>query len=54
LNLQPLGQSTLKALGNLSGYHKVDSSASHFVLGSAVDCILTAEEEEFEETILCF
>jgi hypothetical protein len=46
-----LGQSTLKKLlGNLSGYHKeVDSSASHFVLGSAVDCILTAEEEEFEK-----
>ena len=45
-----LGQSTLKKLlGNLSGYHKeVDSSASHFVLGSAVDCILTAEEGEFE------
>jgi hypothetical protein len=46
-----IGQSTLKKLlGGLPGFHKeVDSSASHFVLGSAVDCILTAEEGEFEK-----
>lgn len=46
-----LGQSTLKKLlGNLSGYHKeVDSKASHFVIGSAVDCILSAEEGQFEK-----
>ena len=45
-----LGQSKLKRLlGDLGSFHKVeDSSAEHFVIGSAVDCILTDSREAFE------
>jgi hypothetical protein len=45
-----LGQSKLKRLlGDLGSFHKVeDSSAEHFVIGSAVDCILTNSKEAFE------
>jgi len=45
-----LGQSKLKRLlGDLGSFHKVeDSSAEHFVIGSAVDCILTNSREAFE------
>ena len=46
-----LGQSKLKRLlGDLGSFHKEeDSSAEHFVIGSAVDCILTNSREAFEE-----
>jgi len=46
-----LGQSKLKRLlGDLGSFHKVeDSSAEHFVIGSAVDCILTNSREAFKE-----
>lgn len=45
-----LGQSKLKKLlGDLNSFHKEeDSSAEHFVIGSAVDCILTNSREAFE------
>lgn len=45
-----LGQSKLKKLlGDLNSFHKEDdSSADHFVIGSAVDCILTNSREAFE------
>jgi hypothetical protein len=47
-----LGQSKLKLLlGDLSSFHKeFDSSAEHFLIGSAVDCILTSTQEEFNNT----
>jgi len=47
-----LGQSSLKKLlGNVSDFTKeFDSKGEHFVIGSAVDCILTGEEGEFEKT----
>lgn len=46
-----LGQSKLKRLlGDLGSFHKEeDSSAEHFVIGSAVDCILTNSREAFNE-----
>jgi hypothetical protein len=46
-----LGQSKLKLLlGDLGSFHKeFDSSAEHFMIGSAVDCILTNSREAFEE-----
>jgi hypothetical protein len=46
-----LGQSKLKLLlGDLSSFHKeFDSSAEHFMIGSAVDCILTNSIEAFNE-----
>lgn len=46
-----LGQSKLKLLlGDLSSFNKeFDSSAEHFLIGSAVDCILTNSQEAFEE-----
>jgi hypothetical protein len=46
-----LGQSKLKKLlGDLNSFNKEeDSSAEHFVIGSAVDCILTNSKEAFEE-----
>lgn len=45
-----LSQSKLKKLlGDLNSFHKEeDSSAEHFVIGSAVDCILTNSREAFE------
>jgi hypothetical protein len=45
-----LGQSKLKRLlKDVASFHQEeDSSAEHFVIGSAVDCILTAEEGTFE------
>lgn len=45
-----LSQSKLKKLlGDLNSFHKEeDSSADHFVIGSAVDCILTNSREAFE------
>lgn len=47
---EALGQSALKKLlGNISDFgKKEDSTQEHFVIGSAVDCILTGEEGEFE------
>jgi hypothetical protein len=46
-----LGQSKLKLLlGDLGSFHKeFDSSAEHFMIGSAVDCILTNSIEAFQE-----
>lgn len=46
-----LGQSKLKLLlGDLGSFHKeFDSSAEHFVIGAAVDCILTNSREAFNE-----
>ena len=46
-----LGQSKLKLLlGDLGSFHKeFDSSAEHFMIGSAVDCILTNSKEAFKE-----
>lgn len=46
-----LGQSKLKRLlGDLGSFHKEeDSSAEHFVIGSAVDCILTNSREAFNQ-----
>jgi hypothetical protein len=46
---EALGQSKLKRLlGDLSNFNKEeDSTKEHFVIGSAVDCILTGEEGEF-------
>ena len=46
-----LGQSKLKLLlGDLGSFHKeFDSSAEHFLIGSAVDCILTNSKQAFEE-----
>ena len=46
-----LGQSKLKLLlGDLGSFHKeFDSSAEHFLIGSAVDCILTNSREAFQE-----
>ena len=46
-----LGQSKLKLLlGDLGSFHKeFDSSAEHFMIGSAVDCILTNSVEAFQE-----
>jgi hypothetical protein len=48
---EALGQSKLKLLlGDLGSFHKeFDSSAEHFMIGSAVDCILTNSREAFEE-----
>jgi len=48
-----LGQSKLKLLlGDLSFFDKeFDSSAEYFLIGSAVDCILTAGGEEIFDTI---
>jgi hypothetical protein len=45
-----LGQSKLKRLlGDLNSFNKEeDSSAEHFVIGSAVDCILTNSREAYE------
>lgn len=45
-----LGQSKLKLLlGDLSQFNKeFDSTAEHFVMGSAVDCLLTSTQEEFD------
>jgi len=47
-----LGQSSLKKLlGDVSNFTKeFDSKGEHFLIGSAVDCILTGEEGEFERT----
>lgn len=46
-----LGQSKLKKLlKDVSSFHlEEDSTAAHFVIGSAVDCLLTAKEGVFEE-----
>jgi hypothetical protein len=46
-----LNQSKLKLLsGNLSDFNKdFDSSAEHFLIGSAVDILLTSTEEEFNK-----
>jgi hypothetical protein len=46
-----LGQSKLKLLlGDIGSFHKeFDSSAEHFMIGSAVDCILTNSIEAFDE-----
>ena len=46
-----LSQSKLKLLlGDLSSFNKeFDSSAEHFLIGSAVDCILTNSREAFNE-----
>jgi hypothetical protein len=46
-----LGQSKLKLLlGDLGSFHReFDSSAEHFMIGSAVDCILTNSLEAFNE-----
>jgi len=46
-----LGQSKLKLLlGDLGSFHKeFDSSAEHFMIGSAVDCILTNSRTAFDE-----
>jgi hypothetical protein len=46
-----LGQSKLKLLlGDLGSFHKeFDSSAEHFLIGSAVDCILTNSKKAFQE-----
>jgi hypothetical protein len=48
---EALGQSKLKLLlGDLGSFHKeFDSSAEHFMIGSAVDCILTNSLEAFQE-----
>jgi hypothetical protein len=48
---EALGQSKLKRLlGDLGSFNKEeDSSAEHFVIGSAVDCILTNSREAYEE-----
>ena len=48
---EALGQSKLKLLlGDLGSFHKeFDSSAEHFMIGSAVDCILTNSREAFKE-----
>ena len=48
---EALGQSKLKLLlGDLGSFHKeFDSSAEHFMIGSAVDCILTNSLEAFNE-----
>ena len=47
-----LGQSKLKGLlGDVSYFDKeFDSSAEHFLIGSAVDCLLTSTQEEFDNT----
>ncbi len=46
---EALGQSKLKLLlGDISSFNKeFDSSAEHFLIGSAVDCILTNSREAF-------
>ncbi len=46
-----LGQSKLKLLlGDLGSFHKeFDSSAEHFMIGSAVDCILTNSIDAFNQ-----
>lgn len=46
---EALGQSKLKLLlGDLTQFNKeFDSSAEHFLIGSAVDCILTSSREQF-------
>lgn len=46
-----LGQSKLKLLlGDLGSFHReFDSSAEHFMIGSAVDCILTNSIKAFDE-----
>lgn len=51
-NSEALGQSKAKLLlGNLADFNKeFDSSAEHFLLGSAIDCILTSTKEVFENT----
>ena len=48
---EALGQSKLKLLlGDLGSFHKeFDSSAEHFMIGSAVDCILTNSREAFKK-----
>lgn len=50
-NSEALGQSKLKKLlGDINSFNKEeDSSAEHFVIGSAVDCILTNSKEAFNE-----
>lgn len=49
---EALGQSKLKRLlGDISSFQKEeDSSAEHFVIGSAVDCLLTSTPEDFEQS----
>jgi len=51
-NSPDLGQSKLKKLlSGISNFHtEEDSKANHFVIGSAVDCYLTGNAEDFEET----
>jgi len=48
---EALGQSKLKRLlGDISSFQKEDdSSAEHFIIGSAVDCLLTSTQEVFEQ-----
>jgi PDDEXK-like domain of unknown function (DUF3799) len=48
---EALSQSSLKKLlGNVSRFHDVPKETpEHFVLGKAVDCILTGNEGDFEE-----
>ena len=48
---EDLNQSKLKALlGNLSDFNKeFDSTAEHFLIGSAVDTLLTSTEEDFNQ-----
>jgi hypothetical protein len=49
---EALGQSKLKSLlGDISHFNKeFDSSAEHFLIGSAVDCLLTSTKEEYDNT----
>lgn len=49
---EDLGQSKLKRLlSGIDNFNKVeDSNKPHFVIGSAVDMLLTGEEEEFDNT----
>jgi len=48
---EALSQSKLKRLlGDISSFQKEeDSSAEHFIIGSAVDCLLTSTQEVFEQ-----
>lgn len=48
---EDLNQSKLKCLlGNLSDFNKeFDSTAEHFLIGSAVDCLLTSTQEDFDQ-----
>jgi len=47
---EDLGQSKLKGLlGDVSHFNKeFDSSAEHFLIGAAVDCLLTSTKEEYD------